>query len=306
MVEKQCMDNPAIFDLKWCPRAINGDAFLGQAAHNGELQLYRTERAGNEEDFPVLHKKGSTPGYEEGETPPNGLSLDWNNRVVCAPEPMVAMSQSDGMLSLFQLSDESQDGFTKVRSWKAHEFETWIAAFDNWNPNLVYSGADDALLKGWDVRAPVAPAFINRSHEAGVCTVHSHPTREHVLATGSYDEKLRIWDTRAMRRQPLHEENLGGGVWRLKWHPSADLPSHLLAACMHNGFHVVKVGLTEALGGQSAEAGAKVVASYHDHESLAYGSDWCYDDMNRGLVVSCSFYDNALHMWRTEATKSEQ
>ena len=63
----------------------------------------------------------------------------------------------------------------------------------------------------------------------------------------SYDENLRLFDTRQMRR-PVSTSPLGGGVWRVKWEP---LSGHcLLTATMHNGFHILdcstpgKVALT--------------------------------------------------------------
>jgi len=51
---------------------------------------------------------------------------------------------------------------------------------------LVVSGAEDALLKGWDLRAGdsrgVLPAFIIKDHEAGVTAGHWHPWQEHTFA----------------------------------------------------------------------------------------------------------------------------
>lgn len=49
--------------------------------------------------------------------------------------------------------------------------------------------------------------FTNKkTHEAGVCTVSPHPLQPHILATGSYDERVRLWDTRNSSRPLLISE----------------------------------------------------------------------------------------------------
>ena len=81
----------------------------------------------------------------------------------------------------------------------------------------------------------------SRAHDAGVCCVHSSPHEENVLFTGSYDEMVRVWDTRRLK-SPMSTVSAGGGVWRIKSHPSPHLSTVLLCAAMHGGFAVVHRG----------------------------------------------------------------
>ncbi|CAG8442502.1 10890_t:CDS:2 [Acaulospora colombiana] len=249
---------------------------------------------------------------------------------------------SDG--SIVVVSVDNQMGILERGRWLAHDFEAWIAAFNYWNTNLIYTGGDDCYLKGWDLRIDSAPTFENkrfelhllhgeifhfvnniyfalRSHQAGVCSIQSNPHSEYYLATGSYDEHVLLWDTRSMKR-PVYDNLVGGGVWRLKWHPTRkDL---LLGACMHNGFHVIKVDGTSRKGKykyintqqlynlhipSQRPVGIKKkipadalymnnVASFKIHEPLAYGVDWSYSrTLNKPLVAGCDFYGHAIHLW---------
>jgi diphthamide biosynthesis protein 7 len=90
--------------------------------------------------------------------------------------------------------------------------------------------------------------------------------------------------------------DVGGGAWRVKWHPSADRKNDLLVACMHDGFKVIRVGADEA---SDTDNRGHVVKHYTAHQSLAYGADWSFADGggSHTMIASCSFYDNALHLW---------
>lgn len=206
------------------------------------------------------------------------LYLDWDP---CATNIAVALSDGSAAIASF-----SESRLETVREWKAHDFEVWTAAFDPARPHILYTGSDDCSFTGWDIRGPNGPAFRNsRAHKMGVCCVA--PTSGLVL-TGSYDEGLRAWDLRSVSRPVLEVSvELGGGVWRVK--PSPTVPGLVLAACMHNGFAIVKIDGSEA----------RVLERYGKHGSLAYGCDW-----HRGgepLVATCSFYDKLLRVWIPEA-----
>ncbi|XP_057688432.1 diphthine methyltransferase isoform X1 [Corythoichthys intestinalis] len=260
LTELQHMDTAAILDLKWCHVPISGMVVLGLAAATGELQLYTLsdcqEGGSNLQALSSVELGGDQLA----------LSLDWSTgRLDSSSDVRVVCSDSAGRVSVLSLDDGA---LTTLSQWKAHDFEAWISAFSYWDTQLVYSGGDDCKLKGWDLRiSPSSPTFISKRHSMGVCSIHSNPHREHILATGSYDETVLLWDGRNMR-QPFSESLLGGGVWRLKWHPTHE--HLLLAACMHNDFHILHCQQTM----ESNKGACPVVASYILHNSLAYGADW--------------------------------
>jgi len=245
--------------------------------------------------------------------------------------------------------------------WRAHDAECWCVSFSPWDENVVYTGADDCEFLAWDlteiggggaaaaagggglgaVRRP-KPAWHaggGGKHSAGVCCISPSPNAgDSLMATGSYDGRVRVWDSRNPR-EPLFlcasaEEvrgegggeggretasssssssaPLGGGAWRLVWHPGGE--PRLLCAAMHAGFAVLrlerekKAGEGEKKEGKE-EARIEVEQRYRGHgadpsslnggaATLGYGCDWAFDERSgRLFAATASFYDNAVHLW---------
>ncbi|EFJ38328.1 hypothetical protein SELMODRAFT_75309 [Selaginella moellendorffii] len=270
-----------VFDIRWRPPNQGNDAVLAQAGADGVLTMYALQGSDSNslEKFTELEVCDSAMC----------LSVDWNPFATSSQQELV-VSHSNGSISLVSMS---RGRLELDRSWEAHGFEAWTATYDAWIQGLVYTGGDDSQFCGWDLRASLdSPVFRDaKSHEMGVCCVQSNPLWENVVATGSYDERLRLWDVRMAHRPfATHKIGLGGGVWRLKWHPVDK--GTLVAACMHSGFAIVAVD-------EQRDVGVGVVKEYKEHKSLAYGVDWSKNNESLPLVASCSFYDNALHLWRS-------
>uniref|UniRef100_A0A8C6BND9 Diphthine methyltransferase n=1 Tax=Monodon monoceros TaxID=40151 RepID=A0A8C6BND9_MONMO len=264
LVEVQRRDTSAILDMKWCHIAVAGHALLGVADASGSIELLRLVRSENSHTLqPFSHFALEKQCL--------ALSLDWSTGKAgrASDQPLkIIGSDSSGQLHLLQ-AHQAGPGMQAVGTWQAHHLEAWVAAFDYWQTEVVYSGGDDGLLKGWDTRTPGTSVFTSRRHSMGVCSIQSSPHCENILATGSYDEHVLLWDTRSMK-EALADMPVQGGVWRLKWHP---FHSHLLlAACMHGGFTIFSC--QKAI--EENQEVFPVTLSYTLPNSLVYGVDWSW------------------------------
>lgn len=275
-----------IFDIKWNPKESNLGPLLGQADADGYLRIHKLEDSSG-----GSQSCGSTLKEICGESISSSmcLCLDWSPSATS-----ITLGLSDGSVSVVSFQ-ESQ--VTTLQEWKAHEFEVWAASFDTNEPNLVYTGSDDCKFSCWDIRDDSSSVVFQNSkvHKMGVCCISKSHSDANIVLTGSYDEYLRVWDVRSISK-PVHESSiqLGGGVWRIKHHPS--IPGLVLTACMHNGFAVVKYNKGEV----------ELIETYGKHGSLAYGADWQRQELNaegekhKAVVATCSFYDKLLRVWIPE------
>ncbi|GAB6027229.1 Diphthine methyltransferase [Chamberlinius hualienensis] len=266
----------AILDIKWSERLVNNNPTFVAANAKGKIEMYQFQN--NNLKYMTAFNVGNELL----------LSLDWLTSASSSnSELLLAVSGSSGLISV--IGTHSNGDMRRLQQWEAHTYEAWTTAFDRWNSNIVYSGGDDCLLKGWDKRQP-SQTFKSSRHTMGVTSIASNPFRDHILATGSYDENILLWDSRNMN-SPVFSYHTGGGVWRLKWDPKDG--QYLLAACMHHGVIVVDYKNLEQ---------PRLVTHYNNHKSMAYGIDWSRRiDENawpvNTAVASCSFYDHALHIW---------
>ncbi|XP_065875412.1 uncharacterized protein [Euphorbia lathyris] len=280
------VETAGIFDIKWNPVGGNVDRpLLAQADADGCLRIHALECSPDKE-------KGGFLRDIVGEKISSSmcLCLDWSPSATS-----IVVGLSDGSVSAVSFSESQLD---VIQEWKAHDFEVWATSFDIHQPQLVYTGSDDCKFSCWDLRDSPANAVFQNSkiHKMGVCCIAKFPSDPNRLVTGSYDEYLRVWDVRSISR-PINETSvhLGGGVWRLKHHPY--VPGLILAACMHNGFAVVKI---------EEDQKGEVIETYSQHGSLAYGADWQRKELLQGdkqkktAVATCSFYDRLLRIWIPE------
>ncbi|KAJ3340844.1 Diphthine methyltransferase [Gonapodya sp. JEL0774] len=242
-------------------------------------------------------------------------------------KPRLAVSHSSGSLSLLTVTPA---GLEKELSWHAHDLEAWCVTFGAENDqDTVYSGADDAAIKLWDVRGGTSkPRAIIECHSAGVTSLTPHPHLPYLIST-SYDQHIILHDIRLMSTTaPLGgpprkmkttsvvcaldtsvladgSRDTEGGAWRARWHPTAHhgagstdakkrLGGCLAVALMRSGWCVVDVDVATGTMREKARWGTE--RDGKGERRLAYGVDWSWeeegwDGPGVGVVGGCSFYD---------------
>lgn len=195
---------------------------------------------------------------------------------------LVGESDSEGGIALHRIGER---GWEKVERWDAHKEEAWSVSVDA-SGRGVYSGGDDGSLVCNGIGE--GERFRLRDAHAGVGVTCVRREGEWRLWSGGYDDTVRIWDIRAMRRSVMELE-VGGGVWRIRVHPKD--PEFVLSAAMYDGFKVLR-----------RRENLEVVAEYRGHDSLAYGASWVpgLDQEGEFVALTGSFYDHSLQLWSVE------
>lgn len=262
----QCIDSvPGVFEFSWFPSNSN---ILVTALAEGAPKLFKYEENG----LVPLVTKCSEEGLE--------MTLAVAGEAEC-------FLTCDNKGFLRQWSLKSGGEMELEQCWRGHDAEIWFVSRDIHDGNLFYTGSDDYSLKGWDMRCdPTQTAtFSNKNgHEAGVCCIAPSPWEEFVLATGSYDEKVRLWDRRFMRGAPIQSIECGSGAWRVVWNPLKR--DEMAVAAMRAGFHILNL-----------ERGYKIQKSESVGDHVAYGIDW---HANGTSLASCSFYNNQGQFFSTK------
>ena len=199
---------------------------------------------------------------------------------------LVALSDTRGGVTVVKVTRQGFECATSIP--ETHDAEAWTV--DSTDGVCLLSGGDDGFLRATDFRAS-SLVWKKLAHDGvGVTTVVCRSDIE--LWSGGYDDSVRVWDCRHMKRALL-VKNLGGGVWRLKFHE--ERPNLVLAACMYDGFKVLEMN-------QSSDS-LLLKSEYREHKSIAYGAAWLPDTCNTEqdpLALTASFYDKSLQLWRAQ------
>ena len=68
------------------------------------------------------------------------------------------------------------------------------------DPNMIASVSDDQSLRLWDIREPQKAAHVvAKAHESDINCVAFNPINEFILATGSADKTVAVWDVRNLK-----------------------------------------------------------------------------------------------------------
>lgn len=256
------------------------------------------------------------------------LSFSWHPS---SPD-ILAITTSTGAVWLVRLDITTFKITSSQEVPIANTLECWCVSFspvvsdaEGQGSAVVYAGGDDSGLRyalssltlddddeSALAHLPYPAAMMKKDHDAGVTAIL--PLSLHlddgsrVVLTGSYDENIRVFSVQdpqntfgIKRTRLLAECGLGGGVWRLKLielrescGSEKSWTIRLLVSCMHAGTRIVDVSIS-----QTGSASVRVVYRFEEHKSMNYGSDWAPSVGGGGVdVVSTSFYDNLLCLWK--------
>ena len=277
-IQKINYESSGILDMKWI-----SDNEIMTLDSNQNIELFKYE------DGSLTSKASKSFLNEENNSVATvGLTFDYCS----SNESKIVTGNSKGTLNVIDAKNMLLNA-----QFNAHEFEIWSVYMCRHDNNIVYSGADDCLLKMWDLRDTERAKLKCSLFDGGVTQIQGpyyyssnggsliKNFNENNLLCSSYDEQIYVLDKRNLKNFIKKSKKLGGGVWKMR----VNEDNLILCACMHTGVHVVDLKDLES----------KLYYDKHGLNNLAYGCDWLKTrDSKEYLTATCSFYNHELRVWK--------
>jgi len=166
--------------------------------------------------------------------------------------------------------------------------------------SLFGSVADDHRLCVWDIRASATnkPSHTVEAHTAEVNCLSFNPYSEFILATGSADKTVALWDLRNLKLKLHSFESHKDEIFQVQWSPHNE--TILASSGTDRRLHVwdlAKIG--EEQNAEDAEDGPPELLFIHGGHTAKI-SDFTWNPTDAWVIASVS-EDNIMQVWQMAA-----
>jgi histone-binding protein RBBP4 len=220
-----------------------------------------------------------------------GYGLCWNHHV--AGE--LLSGSDDCKICLWDLNQSSTTA-QALNTWSGHGDVVEDVSWHVHSPHVFGSVGDDRQILLWDTRANSVDPFvqITEAHGADINSIAFNPHHEFLLATGSADQFIKLWDIRntsdAIHTLNGHDKE----VFQIQWAP---FDASVLASCgADRRIRVWDLRNVGTLSSSHDESSPSELLFIHGGHSEKI-SDLSWNTMQDWVIASVSD-DNILQIWR--------
>jgi len=277
--------NGEVNRARYMPQKSN---IIATKSPNAEVYLFNTQNhpsKPNDDKFsPDLILTGHTK---------EGYGLSWN----VLKEGQLLSCSDDKTICLWDVEGNKQGNTLKAQTiFSCHTEVVEDVAWHKHHDSLFGSVGDDKKLLVWDIRQDSKdPIYKVDAHKSDVNCLSFNPYAEFILATGSSDNTVGLWDLRNLNMKLHSFENHTNPVYTLQWAPFNET---ILASSGSDRRVMVwdlsKIGDQQTP--QEAEDGPPEVLFIHGGHT-AKVTDFCWNP-NQDWVVCSASEDNILNVWQ--------
>jgi len=223
-----------------------------------------------------------------------GYGLSWNPNM----NGHLLSASDDHTICLWDINAPAKEKCVDAKTiFTGHTAVVEDVAWHLLHESLFGSVADDQKLMIWDTRSNVntKPSHTVDAHTAEVNCLSFNPYSEFILATGSADKTVALWDLRNLKLKLHSFESHKDEIFQVQWSPHNE--TILASSGTDRRLHVwdlSKIG--EEQSAEDAEDGPPELLFIHGGHTAKI-SDFSWNPSEPWVICSVS-EDNIMQVWQ--------